>query len=46
MNKDDYADVCYECTGYGDNYFFNDDGELEPYCPYCPFYDDSASEDE
>jgi hypothetical protein len=28
-------DSCYECTGYGDDYFINDDGELECYCPYC-----------
>lgn len=28
-------DYCYECTGYGDDYFENDDGELESCCPYC-----------
>lgn len=38
-------DVCYECTGYGDDYFINDDGELECYCSQCPYggggyYDD------
>lgn len=32
--EDDY-DYCYECSGYGDDYFINDDGELECYCPYC-----------
>ena len=32
---DDY-DVCYECSGYGDDYFVNDEGELECYCPQCP----------
>ena len=32
--EQDY-DVCYECTGYGDDYYINDDGELECYCPYC-----------
>lgn len=32
---DGLIDVCYECTGYGDDYFINDDGELECYCPYC-----------
>lgn len=31
-------DVCYECGGYGDDYFINDDGELESCCPQCPFY--------
>lgn len=33
---DDY-DRCYECGGYGDDYFTNDDGELECYCTQCPF---------
>ena len=28
-------DVCYECEGYGDDYFINDEGELECYCPQC-----------
>ena len=32
-----YADVCYECGGYGDDYFVNEDGELESACPNCPF---------
>ena len=34
---DDY-DVCYECSGYGDDYFINEDGELECACPTCPFF--------
>lgn len=25
------ADYCYECGGYGDDYFINDKGELESY---------------
>lgn len=33
---DDYDDdYCWECSGYGDDYFVNDEGELECYCPYC-----------
>jgi hypothetical protein len=40
---DDY-DWCYECTGYGDDYFVNEDGDLESACPTCPhnphYYDD------
>lgn len=33
---DDYDDdYCWECSGYGDDYFVNDKGELECYCPYC-----------
>lgn len=31
---DDY-DYCYECQGYGDDYFINDDGELECNCFQC-----------
>lgn len=34
-DEDDY-DWCYECTGYGDDYFVNEDGELESACPTCP----------
>lgn len=33
LDDDDY---CYECGGYGDDYFINDDGELESACPTCP----------
>ena len=32
MNYEDYYaddDVCSECTGYGDDYFINDAGEVE-----------------
>ena len=40
---DDYG-WCYECGGYGDDYFINDEGELESACPTCPHnpnrYDD------
>ena len=36
FDDDDY-DVCYECTGYGDDYWINDDGELECMCSICPF---------
>ena len=39
-SEDDYEwddfDWCYECTGYGDDYFLNDEGELESACPTCP----------
>ncbi|MCR5402452.1 MAG: hypothetical protein K6E91_01355 [Butyrivibrio sp.] len=33
---DDY-DHCYECTGYGDDYYTNEEGELVSACPECPF---------
>lgn len=32
---DDY-DPCYECRGYGDDYHFDEDGELVLNCPDCP----------
>ena len=28
-------DVCYECTGYGDNYYFDEDGEMVSACTDC-----------
>ena len=38
-------DVCYECSAYGDDYFMNDDGELECYCSQCPCNPDSWDDD-
>ena len=32
---DDRDDYCWECSANGDDYFVNDEGELECYCPYC-----------
>lgn len=32
----DYDEICYECTGYGDDYYFDEDGELTHACPTCP----------
>lgn len=32
---DDY-DWCYECTGYGDDYSYDEDGELISNCDDCP----------
>lgn len=34
----DNDDICYECSGYGDDYFINGDGELECFCDQCPFW--------
>lgn len=31
---DDY-DRCYECTGYGDDYYFDENGELVWACADC-----------
>ena len=38
MSDEERADYCYECTGYGDDYFINDEGELECYCFQCPYF--------
>ena len=32
----DNYDYCYECSGYGDDYSIDDDGELVCNCPDCP----------
>ena len=34
---DEYDDICYECTGYGDNYSENEYGELVNNCSDCPW---------
>ena len=34
--KPDY-DYCYECSGYGDDCYLNDDGELQCRCETCLF---------
>ena len=31
-------DVCWECSAYGDDYFINDEGELECACKTCPYF--------
>lgn len=30
-------DYCYECRGYDDNYYADENGDLVCYCPECPF---------
>ena len=42
---DEWDDYCYECQGYGDDYYFDKHGELVCACDDCPFngwedYDD------
>lgn len=40
--EEDPYDYCYECGGYGDDYYMNEDGELVCRCPEClmnPNYD-------
>ena len=34
MNDDDR---CYECGGYGDDYYMDDDGEWVKACDDCPY---------
>ena len=29
---------CDECKGYGDDYYFNEDGELVSACETCPIW--------
>ena len=35
MTDEELYDVCYECTGYGDDYYYDDDGELVCACDGC-----------
>lgn len=30
---------CYECTGYGDDYYLDENGEMVSACFDCPFYE-------
>ena len=36
--EEDPFDPCYECRGLGDDYVITEDGELEDWCPNCPYY--------
>lgn len=33
----EFYDRCYECGGYGDDYYINDKGELVCACDDCPY---------
>ena len=37
--KQPYDGYCYECMGYGDDYYIDDDGELVWQCPDCPYFE-------
>ena len=37
MNYDDDWDYCYECEGYGNDYYEDENGELVCRCFECPF---------
>lgn len=38
--KPPYEDYCYECKGYGDDYYIDDDGEWVLRCHECPYSDE------
>ena len=42
----DEDDICYECSGLGDDYFINEDGELECWCPQCPIFRAAMEDDD
>lgn len=42
----DNYDYCYECGAYGDDYEFDENGEMIWMCPECPFNPDRDFEDE
>lgn len=42
----DEWDVCYECTGYGDDYYTDENGELVHACEDCPFNPLKEDDDE
>lgn len=44
MDEVDY-DYCYECTGYDDDYYINEDGELVCYCGECPHNESNRDDD-
>lgn len=35
--EDSYDDKCYECTGYGDDYYEDENGNLVCACDNCPY---------
>lgn len=46
MEMYDWDDICYECTGYGDDYEVDEEGELICRCSTCPFNTDREWEEE
>lgn len=33
--REEYYETCYECTGYGDDYTIDEDGEMVCRCTDC-----------
>lgn len=40
------AEYCYECQGYGDDYYEDEDGNLVCACDDCPFSSYGETEDD
>ena len=38
-------DRCYECSGYGDDYIYNENGELVSACDNCIFNPSTEDDD-
>ena len=41
----DDNDRCYECSGCGNDYYIDDDGELVCACADCPFNEPNTEDD-
>lgn len=41
---DEMDDQCYECTGYGDDYYLDEDGNWVSFCDECPYNQDVRCE--
>ena len=38
MDKDELYEICYECTGYGDDYYYDEkSGDFVCACDDCPY---------
>ena len=40
----EYNDYCQDCVIYGDDYYRNENGDMECRCSICPFNDDREYE--
>lgn len=43
---EEYADRCYECTGYGDDWYTDENGNAVRACDDCPYNKNYEDEDE
>ena len=41
-----YEDYCYECKGYCDDYYIDDDGEMKCRCFECPYFEEGKEYEE